>query len=69
MSINEKLNRYLEENGIKQSFVVQRTDISADTFSKIINGKRKMSASEFLSICDALNLDPNYFKTNSDRLM
>lgn len=62
MSINERLNDYVTENGIKQGFIAQKTGLSADTVSKILNGKRRIMADEFLDICAALSIDPNMFR-------
>jgi len=62
MNINEKLNDYLKKRGMKQAYIVQKTGINADTISKILNGKRRIQADEFLSICFALDIDPNIFR-------
>ena len=60
--INEKLNQYVTAKGIKQIYISQATGISADIISKILQGKRKIMADEFLEICSALNINPDYFK-------
>ena len=65
MSINERLNDYVDKNGIKQSFIAQKTGISPDTISKILNGNRRIMADEFLDICTALNIDPNIFRVTA----
>ena len=62
MNINQKLNEYLTENGIKQCFVAQKTNIPKDIVSKILKGDRRILADEFLKICSALNIDPNIFR-------
>ncbi|HZJ76003.1 MAG TPA: helix-turn-helix transcriptional regulator [Clostridia bacterium] len=62
MSINERLNEYVTTNGIKQSYVAQKTGLTADTVSKILNGNRRILADEFLLICTALAIDPNIFR-------
>jgi len=62
MNINEKLFDYVEKNGIKQLFISQQTDISPNAVSQILRNKRKISAEEFIEICDALGIDPNIFK-------
>ena len=48
MYINEKLNQYVTAKGIKQIYISQATGISADIISKILQGKRKIMADEFL---------------------
>lgn len=62
MNINERLNRYVEANGIKQVYIAQKTGMSSDTISKILNNNRRILADEFLTICTVLNIDPNIFK-------
>ena len=62
MNINAKINAYINENGIKQVFIAQKTGLSPDTVSKILNGSRRIMADEFLDICTALNIDPNVFR-------
>lgn len=65
MSINERLSDYVREHGIKRVYIAQKTGLSADTVSKILNGNRRIQADEFLSICTALNIDPNIFRNKS----
>lgn len=62
MNINQKLNEYVIANGIKQIYIVQKTGLSANTISKILTGKRRILADEFLTICVALDIDPNIFR-------
>lgn len=65
MSINQKLKQYVDEKGIKQSYIRQKTGLSADAVSRVLNSTRKLQADEFLSICAALELDPNYFRESA----
>ncbi len=58
MYLNDNLKNYIELIGIKQSYLSDKTKIPADTISKILNGKRKMTAEELLAICDVLHIDP-----------
>lgn len=52
---------YLDENGIKYSFVAEEAGIPANVFSTIINGKRKISAEEYFTICFILKVDTGFF--------
>lgn len=61
MKVNEKIKKYLEERGITQAFLAKKTGISHDKLSKILNGKRKLSAQELGDIASVLNVDPNIF--------
>lgn len=65
MNINERLNIYVNENGIKQAYIAKKTGLSTDTISKILNGNRRILANEFLQICSVLNIDPNIFRDKS----
>ena len=61
MSINKELNDYVTSNGIKQSYICEQTGIHPDIVSRILREARKITAEEFLKICNALNLDPRDF--------
>ena len=61
MSVYAEVAKYLDENGIKQSFLVERTGIEQGKMSNILSGKRVLSADEFAIICRALNKSPNTF--------
>ncbi len=61
MGVNEKLKKYIEEKGIKQAFLCKETGMSADSISRILKLTRKITAEEFLSICNALKVDPRIF--------
>lgn len=63
MYINQMLNEYVTVNGIKQIYISKKTGIDTNTISQILTGKRRILADEFLRICIALDLDPNYFRT------
>lgn len=65
MNINEYINTYMEERGIKQSFLAQKTGISQDAISRILRGVRGISAEEFIKICIVLDIDPNVFRKKS----
>lgn len=61
MTINEKIKQYLEEHGIKQAFLVEKTGISHYTISNMLNGKRDIKANELRMISKTLGVDPNIF--------
>lgn len=58
MSINRELKKIVEERGIKQSYICEKTGMSADSVSRILNSTRKVTGEELLDICELLNLDP-----------
>lgn len=61
MKIQMKVAQYIADNGIKQTFISEKTGIPNNTLSTILTGKRKMSADEFVEIVIALGVDANFF--------
>lgn len=61
MEVNKKLKKYLEENGIKQSFLIASTGISQEKISNMMTGKRKITADELSKICQALGVSADLF--------
>lgn len=61
MNVNERLKKIVEERGIKQSFLCEQTGMTPDAISRILNSNRKVTADEFLNICQVLNVDPRQF--------
>ena len=47
LQVYEKVRAYIDEYGIEQNAVAKKCNISASTFSAILNGKRKMYAEDF----------------------
>lgn len=56
-----RIKEYLDNKGIRYSFVSEKTGIPMNILSPTLNGKRKMSAEEFILICKALNVPTDYF--------
>jgi len=52
---------YLNNNGIKQAFLVERTGLTASQISDICNHDRKVDCVEYYKICNALNVSLDYF--------
>lgn len=59
MKVYEKLRKYIDDHGIKQEYISDKTNISSPILSAILNGKRKFDVEEFILIVGALNTDPN----------
>ena len=59
MKLYERLNKYLKDNGIKQSFVSEKSGIPENTLSMILNGKIKLDADRLEDILLALNISAN----------
>ena len=56
-----RIKEYLNANGIKQSFVAEKTGLSATVISDICSGNRKIDVVEYYKICKALDLPLEYF--------
>lgn len=59
MRVYEKIKKYMEDNGIKQNYVSEKSGIPENTLSMILNGKRNLSADESILIFKALGVTPN----------
>ncbi len=56
------LQKRKEKNGIKKSFVAEKTGIPAPILNMMLNDNRKIEANEYMSICDAIGVPLDYFK-------
>ena len=54
--LGQKIKDYLTEKGIKQSFLAEKTGMTADAISSICNGSRNVGAIEYFKICKALGV-------------
>lgn len=61
IKVEIKLKQYLEDHGIRQQFICDKTGMDKVTVSNILNGKRKLTANELLNIANALELPLNFF--------
>lgn len=61
--IGAAIKEYLDKNGIKQSFISERTGIKPSRMSKICNSKQKIDCVEYYKICTALNVPLEQFLT------
>lgn len=64
MNVAEKLKAYMDDRGLKYSRVAELSGFDRITFSNILNHRRKLSADELVTVCEAgLNIRPEYFFT------
>jgi transcriptional regulator with XRE-family HTH domain len=56
------IKEYLIENGIKQSYVSEKTGIPAPILNMMLNNNRKIEANEYMRICDAIGVPLEQFK-------
>lgn len=64
--VGKRIKAYLTENGIKQSFLSEKTGISNDVLSKILSGARDLKVVEYARICRALKVDFDTFISEED---
>ncbi len=67
MLVYQKVRAYIEECGLKQKAVAEKSGIPNVTFNAIMNGKRRLYADDLAAICIALNVNPELFiNTNNE---
>ena len=54
--VGKRIKEYLISNGIKQSFVAEKTGLSTMVISDICNKDRRIDCMEYYKICKALNV-------------
>lgn len=64
--LGAQIKRYLDENGIKQTFLAQKIGTFDSTMSDILSGKRNITAVEYYQICKALNVPMEKFIEESE---
>lgn len=59
--LGKKIKEYIANSGYKIGVIAERAGLPANTFSAMINGKRKITAEEYFAICKALGVELDYF--------
>lgn len=59
--LGNNIKRYLDNNGIKYSFVSMKTGIPMNVLSPMLNEKREIKAVEYFEICNALGVSLEEF--------
>ena len=59
--IYESVRDYIKDAGIKYTFIADKTGMKVNVISMIMQGKRKLGADEFVTICGALHVPPDKF--------
>ena len=63
--LGERIKNYLSEVGLKHIAVAEKAGFPLNTFSAMLNGKRKITAEEYFVICKVLNVPLDTFVTAS----
>ena len=61
MRMEEEMKKYLEENGISQTFISKKTGIELPKLNMSLNGHRRFTFPEYELICGALNVNTDKF--------
>lgn len=56
-----RIKTYMEDQGIKQTFLSDKTGISLPVIDSMLNGDRKIEANEYYLICKALGKSLEFF--------
>lgn len=64
--VGQRIKAYLTENGIKQTFLSDKTDIPNPILSAMLSGQRKIEVMEYYRICLALKVDLLTFLTDGE---
>ena len=59
--LGEKIKQYIANSGYKFGVIAEKAGVSANVFSAMVNGKRKITAEEYFAICKALGVELEYF--------
>ena len=59
--LGKVIKDYMKENGIKQQFIAEEIGTTPQTLGAMLNGQRKIEATEYFNICKALKVDISYF--------
>ena len=51
-----RIREYITESGMKLGAIAEKADIPMNTFSAMMNGKRKITAEEYFKICRILGV-------------
>lgn len=64
MTIEQKMARYITDNGLKINFVAEKAGVPYQRLQSALNGGRKIKTDEFLATCAALEVDPYLFRAD-----
>ena len=53
------IRRIMQEKGLKQRFVAEKSDFTEQEFSNMMNGRKKVDVEYIPRICFALSVQPN----------
>lgn len=66
MILGKVIRDFMDARYIKINRLASGLGVSNDTISNMLNGKRKITATEYFEICNVLEVKPSYFKDLMD---
>lgn len=60
--IEQKIQEYIDSNGISQKFVADLMGLSPANLSATFKGRRRLKADELIKFCQHYGLDISFFK-------
>lgn len=57
--VTHNIRRIMEEKGLKQKYVAERSGFTAQEFSNMMNGRKSIHVGYVRNICAALDVTPN----------
>ncbi|MCO7126123.1 helix-turn-helix domain-containing protein [Sporolactobacillus shoreicorticis] len=61
MKINNRIRQYIENRGLKFSFIAERASIDDSKFSRMMTNQQAIKTDEYEKICKVLELPTSYF--------
>lgn len=61
LELGLKIKKYLEDNGISQTFISKKTGIELPKLNLALNGNRRFTFNEYELICGALKVNTDKF--------
>ena len=55
--VGQRIKAYLDDHGIKQTFLSEKASLPQPILSAILAGNRKIEIMEYVRICNALQVD------------
>mgnify|MGYP004652038625 CR=1 FL=1 len=55
------IKKYIDDSGLKQKSVAEKAGLDEVKFCLILQGKRKLEASEYANLCKAIGVSMNKF--------
>jgi transcriptional regulator with XRE-family HTH domain len=60
-SVSERVRAYVVEKELSQKLIAKNMNISEGRLSLMLNGKRRMTVEDYLSLCNAMAVSPIKF--------